>query len=733
MSVNQITIAPVFPLWLIILLFCLGFVSVLAQYRATLDKLGKTRALIISFLRLGAISLLVAFALNPSLVAQKEHKIAPAIAILVDTSQSMGQSASRENLPRLDEAKALLTEGDNPLLRSLSEKFEVSLYGLADSLRPLEAGDLDRLKAGENKGDVSEALKSLGVKNSVAVLLSDGNVRWNETQAQQLPTITVPVGNPKAYRDILIKGIKAPALAFRDREVIIDVTIKSYGYMGSTLPVLLKDSGKLLTAKHIHIQADPGEVITSLSFVPSEVGQKRLSISVPQQVGENIVANNQINLSINVVRDKIRILMASGSPSMNYRFMRTALKSDPSIDLLSFVILRTPSDTLNVRTHEQSLIPFPVETLFTKELTNFDIVIFDNFNYSLYLRPDYLESLRNFVKDGGGFAMIGGPNLFNEGRNGLSPMGDILPFRFVEEEFYRRDSPIGVRLSRAGAKHPMMRFFDDFRENDADLLRFWQEMPPLDGINLMEAKRSSTVLIQSTDGIPWPILTVSGYGKGRVLALTTDYAWKWYMGMVARGKGNQPYLRLVHSMIRWLTKDPSLDPFHIILPEMTASAGQEIDVRIQFHGEDPSKRSDAAVSFSVFNPEGVKMESKLKPTPQPGEYLVSFLPKTGGIYRIKVETPDGHLEESMVVAGPLERLDAAPDHDKLKKIAASTGGKYVSRGNDLFREIEGYAQKAEKRFVEETRLPMWATPLVMAIVLGLLSSEWYLRRRWGLM
>lgn len=733
MSVNQITIAPVFPLWLIILLFCLGFVSVLAQYRATLDKLGKTRALIISFLRLGAISLLVAFALNPSLVAQKEHKIAPAIAILVDTSQSMGQSASREKVPRLDEAKALLTEGANPLLRSLSEKFEVSLYGLGDSLRPLEAGDLGRLKAGGNKGDVSEALKSLGVKNSVAVLLSDGNVGWNETQAQQLPTITVPVGNPKAYRDILIKGIKAPALAFRDREVIIDVTIKSYGYMGLTLPVLLKDSGKLLTAKHIHIQADPGEVITSLSFVPSEVGQKRLSISVPQQVGENIVTNNQINLSIKVVRDKIRILMASGSPSMNYRFMRTALKSDPSIDLLSFVILRTPSDTLNVRTHEQSLIPFPVETLFTKELTNFDLVIFDNFNYSLFLRPDYLESLRNFVKDGGGFAMIGGPNLFNEGRNGLSPMGDILPFRFVEEEFYRRDSPIMVRLTRAGAKHPMMRFFDDFRENDADLLRFWQEMPPLDGINLMEAKRSSTVLLESTDGIPWPILTVSGYGKGRVLALATDYAWKWYMGMVAQGKGNQPYLRLVHNMIRWLAKDPSLDPFQIILPERTASTGQEIDVRIQFHGEDPSKRSDAAVSFSVFNPEGVKIESKLKPTPQPGEYLISFLPEKGGIYRIKVETPDGHLEESMVVAGPLERLDAAPDHDQLKKIAASTGGKYVSRGDDLFREIEGYAQKAEKRFVEETRLPMWATPLVMAIVLGLLSSEWYLRRRWGLM
>ncbi|NIS71595.1 MAG: hypothetical protein GTO12_22495 [Proteobacteria bacterium] len=733
MNVNQITITPVFPLWLIILLFCLGLFSAIAQYRGIRDKLGKARALIVSFLRLGAISLLVAFALNPSLVAKKEHNIAPAIAILVDTSQSMGQSASHEKVTRLDEAKALLTEGANPLLRSLSEKFEVSVYGLADSLRPLEADDLGDLKAGGNKGDVSEALKSLSVKNSVAVLLSDGNLKWNESQAQQLPTITVPVGNPKAYRDILIKGIKAPALAFRDREVIIDVTIRSYGYMGLTLPVLLKDSGKLLTAKHINIQADSAEVITSLSFVPSELGQKNLSISVPQQVGENIVVNNQINLSIKVVRDKTRILMVSGSPSMNYRFMRTALKSDPSIDLLSFVILRTPSDTLNVRPHEQSLIPFPVETLFSKELTNFDLVIFDNFDYSLYLRPDYLESLRNFVEGGGGFAMIGGPNLFNEGINGLSPIGDVLPIRFVEKEFYRRDSPIGVKLSRAGAKHPMMRFFDDFRENDADLLRFWQEMPPLDGINLMEAKRSSSVLIESADGIPWPILTVSGYGKGRVLALTTDYGWKWYMGMVARGQGNQPYLRLVHRMVRWLTKDPSLDPIQIILPEVTASTGQEIDVRIQFHGEDPSKRSDAAVSFSVFNPEGVKTESKLKPTSQPGEYLVSFLPKAGGIYRIKVETRDGHVEESMVVAGSLESLDAAPDHDQLKEIAASTGGEYLSRGDDLFKEIEGYAQKVERQFIEETRLPMWATPLVMAIVLGLLSSEWYFRRRWGLM
>jgi uncharacterized membrane protein len=727
MNPNPIIIAPVFPLWLIILLFCLAMAQAAFQCVKSWTKLGHRRALVISLLRFAAIVVLAVFALNPSVVTRKEHRISPAIAIIVDTSESMGQSAAGGKAPRLSEAKALLMEGG-----SLSKKYEVHVYGLADSLRPLEFGDVARLEAAGRKGDVSEALRAIRDQNSVAVLLSDGNVKWDESQAQLLPTVTVPFGDPESYQDILIKEISAPSIAFRDREVTIDVTLKNYGYTDLTLPVLLKDSGRLLSAKNIRVQTNPGESTVVFSFVPSEVGQKNLSISIPHQVGERIVDNNQVNLSIKVVRDKTRILMVSGNPSMNYRFMRTALKSDPSIDLLSFVILRTPSDILNVRSYEQSLIPFPVKTLFLKELTNFDLLIFDNFNYALYLRPEHLESIRRFVEDGGSFAMVGGPNLFDEGRYGLSPIGDILPVRFVESEFYRRDSPVRVRLSPAGAKHPILRFSGEYREGDAGPGLLWREMSPLDGVNLMEAKKSATVLLETAQGIPWPILTVSAKGKGRVLALTTDYAWKWYMGMVASGKGNQLYLMFVHRMVRWLTKDPSLDLVQMILPETTTSTGKETDVRIRFQDGAPSRISDAAVSFSVFNPQGVKIDSKLKPTPQPGEYIVSFLPQNGGIFRIKVETPVGQLEESMVVAGPLESLDAGPAHDQLQKISTSTGGKYMPRKDELIKEIEQYAQKAEKQFVEEKRVPLWATAFGMAVVLALLSSEWYLRRRWGL-
>jgi uncharacterized membrane protein len=730
MSLNQITIEPIIPLWLIALLYSLGLTAALIQYRLTRGKLGRKRALIISLLRLGSISFIVAFSLNPSLVTEKVHRVAPALAVLVDMSRSMERPAFPGQRTRLDEAKALIGGGENPILHSLGEKFEVNLYGLGESLRLLGPADLANLKGDGNKGDIGEAIKALSGKHSVAILLSDGNLRWDENEAKELPVIALPVGDPKEYKDILIREIKAPAFVFRGREAVIDVAIKSYGYEGSILPVLLKDSSRLLTAKNIHVESNPGEVVTSFSFVPTEVGQKNLLIEVPQQVGENIVTNNQIHFTLQVIPDKTRVLMVSGRPSMNYRFLRNALKRDPSIDLLSFVILRSPSDILNVQPHEQSLIPFPVDTLFSRELANFDLLIFDNFNYSTFLRPVHLESIRNFVKDGGGFAMIGGPNLYYEEGDRSSPIGDILPFQFVRKEFYQRDSPVRVRLSRAGTQHAVLRFTDDYREEDADNLSFWQDLPPLDGINLIEAKKSSTVLMESADGIPWPVLIVGGYGKGRVLTLATDYSWKWYMGLVAGGSGPQPYQKLVHRMVRWLTKDPSLDPVQIILPEMAPVAGQEMAARIQFHSA--SERSDQPVAFSVFDPEEVKITAELKPTQQPGEYLISFVPKEGGIYRIKVDTPLGPFEESVAVAGPFERFDAAPDPDQLRRIAAATGGKYLSQQDDLLKEVEARGQKIEKRFTEEKHLPMWATPAAMVILLSILSLEWYLRRRWGL-
>lgn len=727
MNPGHLTLTPVLPLWLILLISPLGLILVILQYLLIRGKLGRSRALAISFLRMGVFLPLISFFLNPTFVERKVHKAMSTLAILLDTSQSMGISPAEGKRSRFDEARSVLLNGQSPLLKSLAERFEVRLYTLGDSLKPVEGRELASLKPGGERGDLTGALTSLGGENSLVLLFSDGNVKLDNRSSTGPTLLAYPVGDPKDYKDILIKAVKAPALAFRGRQTGIDVIIKTYGYKDLTIPVLLKDGNRLITAKSVRIKESPAEITASLSFTPEEVGHHSFSVSIAPQFGESLTSNNTVNFSLKVVRDKIRILMASGNPSLSYRFMRMAFKNDPSIDLLSFIILRTPSDIINVPLQEQSLIPFPVETLFSKELKNFDLVIFDNFPFSLYISSNHLQSLREFVKEGGGFAVIGGPNLSNAGGYGIGLIGDVLPVRFTGTENYRRNLVAGVKLSRAGTTHPLTQLSLDKEEN----IHLWQEMPALDGLNLLETKGSGTVLLESSDGTSRPVLVLGNYGKGRVLSLATDYSWKWYMGMVGRGQGNWAYFKLMERMARWLTKDPSLEPLEIILPERAGLIGQEREIRIKVREEDFSSRK-GAVSLSVLNPDGARVEAKLRKTGPSGEYLASFLPEKAGAYRVKIETPSGSLEESVMIAGTLEDFDGAPDIERLRMASTSTGGKLLSKTDDLLKEIETYSRKDEKTFVEERHIPLWGTLYILILIVALLSTEWYLRRRWGL-
>jgi uncharacterized membrane protein len=728
MTLNQVAISPVFPLWLVFLLLFLGLAAAAYQYWLVRKRLGSPRAVVLSLLRLVALTLIISVALNPSLWTRKEQKVPQSLAILLDTSQSMDLPVASGKGSRLDEAKKILLEGSTPLLKSLTERFNIKLYGLGESLRSLGGEDLVGLKAGRKEGDLAEAVESLAEKHSMALLFSDGNLKWKGDPLKRLPLVAVPLGDTKGYKDILIKAVQAPAMAFRGREVVMDVTLKGYGYKGLTFPVHLKDGGKLITAKNVSFNDPFAEVTIPLIFTPEELGPHNLSIGIPPQFGESLVSNNVVNLSLKVMKDKIRILMISGNPSLSYRFMRMALKNDPSIDLLSFVVLRTPSDIINVPLQEQSLIPLPIETLFTKELRSFDLLIFDNLPAHLYLKPIYFESVREFVKGGGSFAMIGGPFFSDEGKYHGTPIEEILPVRLNEREDYRRGASWKVGLSLAGKNHPITRLSPDEAYN----LNLWQEMPSLDGINLLIAKNSGTTLLEGGDGTAQPILTVGQYGSGRVLVLATDYSWKWYMGMVAKGKDNWPYLRLIERMVRWLTKDPSLDSIQVTLPEKRGRTGQEMEIRFKVGEEDSFSRRKGFVSLSVFDPRGLRIKSQIKTVGQVNEYLGSFLPEKEGTYKLKIETPASRLEENLVVASPMEGVDAIPHPEQLQMISTSTGGRFLSREDDLLKEITSYAKKTESRFIELRSSALWEKPYTFIFILILLATEWYLRRRWGL-
>ena len=246
---------------------------------------------------------------------------------------------------------------------------------------------------------------------------------------------------------------------------------------------------------------------------PDAIGEFAYTISIAPRLGEALTDNNRVDFPLSVVRDKIRVLLVCGSPTWNYRFLRQALKLDPSIDLLSFVILRTANDVVNVPESQLSLIPFPTERLFTRELRNFDLIIFENFDSRRYFPVAYLQNVARYVRDGGAFAMIGGPLAFSQGGYLGTPIEAILPVSLLRERRDYQQTTHQLRLTDEGRTHPITRLSSDDRENQ----RIWESMPELDALNLVgRPKPGATVLaVTSASSERRPRRAAAGHAAGR--------------------------------------------------------------------------------------------------------------------------------------------------------------------------------------------------------------------------
>jgi hypothetical protein len=181
---------------------------------------------------------------------------------------------------------------------------------------------------------------------------------------------------------------------------------------------------------------------------------------------------------VNVIRDKTRVLQIAGRPSWDERFLRQILKNDPGIDLVSFMILRTPASLgtdirgLPIPVEELSLIPFPTVDIFEKGLSQFDIVIFQNFDHRPYVPFQYLNFVKDYLDKGGAFVMIGGDQSFSAGGYGGTPIEEILPNRLGIEALSEGKSgwieagDLPLKLTSAGKEHPIMKLDPDRKKNE---------------------------------------------------------------------------------------------------------------------------------------------------------------------------------------------------------------------------------------------------------------------------
>ncbi len=689
-----------------------------------------------------AISIIL---LNPALRVESYTEDKRSLAVLVDESWSMNLAADRDGQTRIEAARGFL-ENNGDFFSGLEKNFFIDYYTFDEILKTSSQDSVLKEEPLGNRTDFGKVLKELKEKKESGelddvIIISDGGDNGEradgigeELKGAGLRINTVGALAEDRLDDIWIDEIKSSEVSFLRYPYIVEVAVGSSAPGGLKIPVSLYEENKLISIKEVSPDPASKKGTASFEINPVSLGRKIYTVSIPVVSKDSIPENNQKSFYTDVIINKIRVLHVAGSPSWDVRFLRKALKRNPNIDLVSFFILRDPSDLVFATENELSLIPFPVNDIFGSELGTFDVVIFQNFNFQPYgIFGFHLRSIRDYVtNEGGAFLMIGGNKSFDSGNYGRTPISEILP---VELDYMPRTlsetvsgESVTPKLTIAGKNHPVMKIIPNKEENEKQ----WNNMPELEGFNMVHGLNPDAVpLLVSPEGEP--VLAVTKAKSGKVAAFLSDSSWKWNFVRGSEGDVSPYYDKFWNRLFLWFVNDPELDDIRIETDKAIYNPGENPEIKITVLDE-ASNAGDIKPALTL--PDGTSLEIRTEKISEE-RYVKQIEAPEPGIYKISADLSPGagdstdSNEISFAVVPPEMELQGPTENvDLLKSIARATGGSYIGiRGNPERLKIDNAMKKTVTGY--ET-MELWDNPVFLLLIMALLFSEWFLRRRWGL-
>ena len=621
-----IDFAPVFPWQLIIGLTIVT--ALLLGYGA----LRRARGL--AWRATALIGLLLALA-NPVAVEEEREARSDVLTIVVDESLSQDVGKRRDitakALAHVEEATGLMRNLDVRIIRA---------GGASGS----EMGPVDgtRLFKAIARGTADIPLKRM----AGTIIITDGQVhdipKGDSSQKSGGPVHVILTGKRNEFdRRLVIRHV--PKYGIVGKAVTLRIRIDDSSAAGGNVPVTLKkDSGAPRTIS-VPVGRD-----YSFELELDHAGPNILQMEVARTAGELSTINNRAVVSVNGVRERLRVLLVSGEPHPGERVWRNLLKADPSVDLVHFTILRPPEKQDMTPVRELSLIAFPIRELFEIKLNEFDLIIFDRYRRRGVLPSIYIDNIARYVEEGGAVLEAAGPEFSGSESLYQTPLARVLPGEPDGKVFVGGMRP---RLTKTGQRHTVTA--DLPGAGIGEELPRWGRWFRQVSVN----NRQGHSLMSGRD--KKPILLVKRVGKGRVAQLLSDHIWLWARGY----DGGGPHGELLRRVAHWLMKEPELEENSL----QAHMAGDRLAVIRRSVEEDLSPVeiiSPSGATTSVALTAGIGGRSKA---------LVAV--KETGIYRIK----DGK-NTSLAAVGklnPLEFSDMRTTGDRFASLAAATGGGIV--------------------------------------------------------
>src|ERR1700720_2079094 len=587
--------------------------------------------------RVPAVAFILLALANPSFTREDREPLSSVAAVVIDKSPSQNFGTRNQETAKAQEA----------LVDSLKK-----IKGL--EVRVVEAGQADGETDGTKLfGALSSALSDVPIDRVAgAFLITDGRVH-------DIPPNTTALGF-QAPVHALITGRKDE----RDRRIAISAAPR-FGIVGQvqTITYRLDDQGVSSDRAKVVVRRD-GEVIDERTVLSGQTVSVDVDI---KHAGPNIVeieaspleneltpVNNRAVVAIDGVRDKLRVLLVSGEPHSGERTWRNLLKSDASVDLVHFTILRPPEKQDGTPINELSLIAFPTRELFQQKIGEFQLIIFDRYARQGVLPMIYFDNITRYVRDGGAVLVAAGPDYASQTSIWRTPLDAILP---AEPDGNVTDEAYRPTLTELGKRHPVTRGLDGSDSTPPN----WSEW-----FRIVDTQNATgTTVMQGPD--QKPLLVLSRQGEGRVALLLSDHIWLWARGF----EGGGPHLDLLRRLSHWLMKEPDLEEEALRL----SVRGHDLTVQRQ-------TMADSVDPVTLTMPTGKSQTATLVQA-EPGVWESTVAANELGLWR----ATDGKLNALVNIgpANPREFAEVASTTDVMAPLANATGGaaRRLDDGNGL--------------------------------------------------
>jgi uncharacterized membrane protein len=743
------------PWWLVLALAAGVGAAAWVQYRRPLAPLLPWQRGLLVWLRTITLAALVLFLFRPMIVLPPSSARDTIVPVLVDVSRSMriadtdGAGATpTEGRSRIAQVISLL---QTSVLPGINARFATELYTVGDGLAPLAPQAIDRLGANARRTELLVALASIrdryrGQRVPGIVVLSDGGDTGGGAANEAVdgpPVYPIGFGSPDGLRDREILGITAGDPRIDRAAVDLHVSAVSHGFGRAPFNIRVLANGRLLETRRVTPQADGSPIDEMFTVSPDPLTPTVYSADIPAETSEPVVENNSRGVLVSPAGRARRILVVEGAPGFEHSFMTRAWAGDPGLDV--DVVTRKGRNADNLDTFfvqagagraAALTTGFPARS---DQLFGYDAVVIANVEGESFTRAQ-LAMLSEFVSErGGGLLVMGGRSFAQRGLSG-TPLEEVLPVELgdrrggVVQTSSANDDVRAhnkVVLTADGAAHPIMRLgasADDTRKR-------WAALPALAASAALGGPRPGASVLAMTaapGGAVYPVVAVQRYGRGRSMIFAGEASWRWKMMVASTDRSYELFWR---QSARWLSAD-SPDPVAVTVADALEpgdAASAAIDVRDASY----APVADAVVDGALTPPGGAAIPLKLRHADAGGgRFAAALAPDRPGLYRLRVEAKKGPtslgIADRWLLVGGADREFADPRLNEgfLRRLARSTGGRYARAADAA--QVASWLQTAEPATATPERRDLWHEPWAFAAIVLLLSSEWILRRRWGL-